>query len=139
MSSSADYPNVPRAVRESVRQISSLSLEAMSTPTTLDMPRRIFHPVTGMPSLTSLFREVAALVDEHRELTIAYVHMPTSEIVEDRYGWETHEAYTGMVRTTCRGRPRPWRARGAVGCCCTPLPTTTWCLFPTKMATISSR
>lgn len=103
MSSSADYPNVPRAVRESVRQISSLSLEAMSTPTTLDMPRRIFHPVTGMPSLTSLFREVAALVDDHRELTIAYVHMPTSEIVEDRYGWEAHEAYTGMCANYLQG------------------------------------
>jgi len=93
--SSSEHPR-KRSVSDSVKQLSSMSMEAMNTPTTLDMPRRLFHPVTGMPSLTSLFRDVAELMEQEREITIVYIHMPTSEIVEDRYGWQAHEAYVGM-------------------------------------------
>lgn len=96
-------PASDSAVRESVAKLSSMSLEVTQTPTTLDMPRRLFHPVTGMVTLTSLFRDVSDLMEQFPELTLVYIHMPTSEIVEDRYGWEAHEAYTGMCANFLQG------------------------------------
>ncbi|MDY0002101.1 MAG: EAL domain-containing protein [Polyangia bacterium] len=90
-------------MRDSVQQISSMGMEAMHTPTTLDMPRRVFHPVTGLVALTTLSRDVAELLAGFPELTIAYIHVPTSELVEDRYGWQAHEAYVGMVANFLQG------------------------------------
>lgn len=100
---SDQHPLPRRSVKDSVQQISSMGLDALQTPTTLDMPRRIFHPVTGLTSLTTLSRDVADLLAGFPELTIAYLHIPTSELVEDRYGWQAHEAYVGMVANFLQG------------------------------------
>lgn len=80
-----------------------MQMEAIQTPTTLDMPRRLFHPVTGMVSLTSLFKDVAELLSAYPDITIAYIHLPNSELVEDRYGWEAHEAFIRMCTNYLQG------------------------------------
>ncbi|MFH2007204.1 MAG: EAL domain-containing protein [bacterium] len=91
------------SISDSVRLISSMHMEAINSPTTLDMPRRLFHPVTGVISLTSLFQDVTELLTAHHDLTIAYIHLPNSEIVEDRYGWEAHEAFIRMATNFLSG------------------------------------
>jgi len=78
-------------------------MEAIQTPTTLDMPRRLFHPVTGVVSLTSLFKDVVELLTTDPDITIAYIHLPNSELVEDRYGWEAHEAFIRMCTNYLQG------------------------------------
>lgn len=100
---SGQIPRLPRSVTDSVREISSMNLEAIQTPTTLDYPRRIFHPTTGLASLTSLSSDVGELLGYCPEITIVYIHMPTSELVEDRYGWQAHEAYVGMSSNFLHG------------------------------------
>jgi EAL domain-containing protein (putative c-di-GMP-specific phosphodiesterase class I) len=92
-----------RSVTDSVRLISSMHMEAIQTPTTLDMPRRLFHPVTGLVSLTSLFKDVTELLSAYPDITIAYIHLPSSELVEDRYGWEAHEAFIRMTSNYLQG------------------------------------
>ncbi len=94
---------LPRSVTDSVRLISSMHMEAIQTPTTLDMPRRLFHPVTGVVSLTSLFEDMAQMLSASPDITIAYIHMPNSELVEDRYGWEAHEAFIRMATNYLQG------------------------------------
>ncbi len=80
-----------------------MAMEAIQTPTTLDMPRRLFHPVTGVVSLTSLFNDVTELLSAYPDITIAYIHLPNSELVEDRYGWEAHEAFIRMSTNYLQG------------------------------------
>lgn len=80
-----------------------MQMEAIQTPTTLDMPRRLFHPVTGVVSLTSLFQDVAEMLAVAQDITIAYIHLPNSELVEDRYGWEAHEAFIRMCTNYLQG------------------------------------
>ena len=95
--------NRPRSIKDSVRILSSMQMEAIQTPTTLDMPRRLFHPVTGVVSLTSLFKDVADMLAVSPDLTIVYIHLPNSELVEDRYGWEAHEAFIRMCTNYLQG------------------------------------
>jgi len=80
-----------------------MHMEAIQTPTTLDMPRRLFHPVTGVVSLTSLFKDVAEMLSANPDITIAYIHLPNSELVEDRFGWEAHEAFIRMCTNYLQG------------------------------------
>ncbi len=80
-----------------------MHMEAIQTPTTLDMPRRLFHPVTGVVSLTSLFKDVTELLAAYPDITIAYIHLPNSELVEDRFGWEAHEAFIRMSTNYLQG------------------------------------
>lgn len=97
-----------------VRKLSSLHIDISRTPTTLDLPRRIFHPVTGLVSITSLSKDVAHLLDAYPEITIAYVHLPNAELVEDRYGWEAHELFVGMCGDLLKGMTTEHqRQRGA--------------------------
>lgn len=63
----------------------------------LDAPRRLVDLSTGLPTLTSLFKELRPLADESGETVILYVHIPSSPIVEERFGWEALETFKGLI------------------------------------------
>lgn len=52
---------------------------------------------TGLPALTSLFGDLKPLAEEQTGVTVLYVHVPSSAIVEERFGWEAMEAYRGLI------------------------------------------
>lgn len=64
---------------------------------TLDAPRRIVDLSTGLPTLTSLFSDLWPIAEAPEGTTVAYVHIPSSSIVEERFGWEALEAYRGLL------------------------------------------
>jgi EAL domain-containing protein (putative c-di-GMP-specific phosphodiesterase class I) len=68
-----------------------------SSASTLDAPRRLVDLSTGLPSLTSLFSDMLPVVEHSRGTTVFYVHIPSSAIVEERFGWEALEAYRGLI------------------------------------------
>jgi EAL domain-containing protein (putative c-di-GMP-specific phosphodiesterase class I) len=70
---------------------------SITQPSTLDMPKRLVDLTTGLPSLTSLFDELGPLAEHSGGATIYYVHLPSNRLIEERFGWETLEAYDGLV------------------------------------------
>jgi EAL domain-containing protein (putative c-di-GMP-specific phosphodiesterase class I) len=71
----------------------------LTTPgvSSLDSPRRLVDLSTGLPSLTSLFSDLRPIADEGSGTTVLYIHIPSSSIVEERFGWEALEAYRGLI------------------------------------------
>jgi EAL domain-containing protein (putative c-di-GMP-specific phosphodiesterase class I) len=72
-------------------------------PSSLDSPLRLHDLNTGLPALTSLFNDLRPIVESPRGVTILYVHIPSSSIVEERFGWEALEAYRGIIATYLAG------------------------------------
>jgi len=64
---------------------------------TLDAPRRLVDLSTGLPTLTSLFNDLWPVAEAPDGTTVLYVHIPSSAIVEERFGWEALEAYRGLL------------------------------------------
>ncbi len=64
----------------------------------LDAAARLFDLSTGLPSLTTLFRDLRPFASAS-SATILYIHLPTTELIEERFGWEALEAYTALVTT----------------------------------------
>lgn len=52
---------------------------------------------TGLPTLTSLFSDLWPVAEAPDGTTVLYVHIPSSSIVEERFGWEALEAYRGLL------------------------------------------
>ena len=63
----------------------------------LDAPRRLVDIGTGLPSFTALFSDLRPLAELPTGVTVLYVHVPSSAIVEERFGWEALEAYRGLI------------------------------------------
>ncbi|MCA9665756.1 MAG: EAL domain-containing protein, partial [Myxococcales bacterium] len=76
---------------------------------TLDAPPRLIDLTTGLPALTALFNELRPL-PEKGGASIVYVHLPSNELIEERYGWEALEAYTGFVASDLSRYARELRA-----------------------------
>jgi EAL domain-containing protein (putative c-di-GMP-specific phosphodiesterase class I) len=76
---------------------STMELRLNHPPSTLDLPSRVIDPVTDMTSLTSLHQELSTVLDAGKRITVFYVHLPNSSIVEERYGWKTSAAYLGAA------------------------------------------
>lgn len=68
-----------------------------SSASTLDLPRRLVDLSTGLPSLTSLFNDLSPVVECPGGTTVFYIHVPSSAILEERFGWEALEAYRGLI------------------------------------------
>jgi len=62
----------------------------------LDGPRRLVDLGTGLPTLTTLYSDFRPIVDSPGTVVL-YVHIPSSSIVEERFGWEALETYRGLV------------------------------------------
>jgi EAL domain-containing protein (putative c-di-GMP-specific phosphodiesterase class I) len=92
-----DDDKVRDTLRTTLKAISSVEMESLQTPSTLDLPRRLTDPVTGVSSLTSLHKELANVLDTDERVSVFYLHLPNSSIVEDRYGWEAMEAFMGAA------------------------------------------
>jgi EAL domain-containing protein (putative c-di-GMP-specific phosphodiesterase class I) len=84
-------------------------------PSTLDTPRRLVDLSTGLPSLTSLFCDLRPIVEDPGGTTVLYVHIPSSAIVEERFGYEALEAYRGLIATYLVGFSQDMR-RERTGC-----------------------
>ena len=64
---------------------------------TLDAPKRLVDLSTGLPSLTSLFADLWPIAESPEGTAVIYIHVPSSAIVEERFGWEALEAYRGLL------------------------------------------
>lgn len=73
------------------------ALLAAMPPSSLDEPRRLIDPGTSFPILTSLFSDLKPLAAETSGVSVFYIHIPSSSIVEERLGWEALEAYRGSI------------------------------------------
>jgi len=71
------------------------------TLSSLDNPRRVVDAATGLPSITALYDDFKGLLGPEG-VTIIYVHMAANTIIEERYGWETLEAYHALVNSILR-------------------------------------
>jgi EAL domain-containing protein (putative c-di-GMP-specific phosphodiesterase class I) len=67
------------------------------TYSTLDAPQRLVDLSTGLPSLTTLFSDLRPVAESNSGTTVLYVHLPSNELIEERFGWETLEAYGSLV------------------------------------------
>jgi len=76
---------------------------------TLDAPRRLVDLSTGLPSLTSLFNDLWPIAESPEGTTVAYVHIPSSSIVEERFGWEALEAFRSLLANYLVGRHQDMR------------------------------
>ncbi|MCC6751002.1 MAG: EAL domain-containing protein [Deltaproteobacteria bacterium] len=88
------HPRIPSTVS---RRLGDTSLIAGPSSSTLDVPARVIDLVTGFPSLTSLHNELRPLAEDAAGATILYVHLPSTQIIEERFGWETLGAYAGLL------------------------------------------
>ena len=70
---------------------------AVMTASSLDAPRRVVDLTTGLPSLTSLFRDLRPVIERPSGATIFYIHLAANRIIEERFGWEALEAYLVLV------------------------------------------
>ncbi|MBW2536507.1 MAG: EAL domain-containing protein, partial [Deltaproteobacteria bacterium] len=86
-------------------QTKSQRIVLPSEPSSLDAPARLIDLSTGLPSITTLYSDFRPLA-EGPGSTILYLHLPSTELIEDRFGWEALEAYTGAVTTYLT---RVWR------------------------------
>lgn len=69
----------------------------------LDTPRRFVDLSTGLPSFTSLYADLKPISEDPAGVTVLYIHIPSSAIVEERFGWEALEAYRGLIANYLSG------------------------------------
>ena len=78
-----------------------------SAASTLDAPPRLVDLASGLTALTTLFSELRPIAEAPQGAGILYVHMASSELIEERFGWEALEAYNALVSShlqrVCRG------------------------------------
>jgi EAL domain-containing protein (putative c-di-GMP-specific phosphodiesterase class I) len=86
----ADRPSRPPGSDDS-------ALMRAAGPSSLDTPRRLVDISTGLPALTSLFNDLWPIVEDPDGTTVVYIHIPSSSIVEERFGWEALETYRGLI------------------------------------------
>ena len=87
----------PRQTRPPGSKDPDSALLRASGGSTLDAPRRLVDLSTGLPALTSLFSDLWPIAECPEGATVVYVHIPSSCIVEERFGWEALEAYRGLL------------------------------------------
>jgi EAL domain-containing protein (putative c-di-GMP-specific phosphodiesterase class I) len=63
----------------------------------LDAPKRMVDLGTGLPSFTSLFLDLKPVAEHADGAVVLYIHIPSSVIVEERFGWEAVEAYKALI------------------------------------------
>jgi len=77
-------------------------LGGSSAVSSLESPRRLVDLSTGLPTLTSLFSDLKPIIEDSG-VTVCYIHIPSSSIVEERFGWEALEAYKGLIANYLAG------------------------------------
>jgi len=69
----------------------------LDEPSSLNHPRRLFDPETNLPSLTSLFEDLRPIAEDPDGVSVLYIHLPSSAIIEERFGAEALQAYFVLV------------------------------------------
>ncbi len=72
-------------------------LTTVGAGSSLDHPKHLIDPSTGLPLLTSLFSDLRPVTEDSSGISVFYIHIPSSAIVEERFGWEALEAYKGLI------------------------------------------
>jgi len=72
-------------------------LTTVGAASSLDSPKHLIDPSTGLPLLTTLFSDLRPITEDSAGISVFYIHIPSSAIVEERFGWEALEAYKGLI------------------------------------------
>lgn len=63
----------------------------------LDAPSRVTDLATGLPSITTLFSDLRPLIESSQGAAVLYVHLSSSHLIEERFGWEAQGAYIELI------------------------------------------